>query len=84
MTLNPGKSTNGDNSPNLLPLAPRQLKMKLPFKDTTFRELHLNHDDKFPKITDAEWRLWFTGAILKLQLRRDKNCLELVRSKSPV
>lgn len=48
MTLNPGKSTNGDNSPNLLPLVPRQLKMKLPFKDTTFRELHLNRDDKFP------------------------------------
>ena len=29
-------------------------------------------------------RTWFTRAILKLQLLRDKNCIELLRQKSPV
>ena len=29
-------------------------------------------------------RTWFTRAILKLQLQRDKNCIELLRQKSAV
>ena len=32
----------------------------------------------------TENRTWFRRAILKLQLRRDKNCIELPRQKSPV
>ena len=32
----------------------------------------------------TENRTWFTRAILELQLKRDKNCIELLRQKSPV
>ena len=32
----------------------------------------------------TENRIWFARAILKLQLKRDKNCIELPRQKSPV
>ena len=32
----------------------------------------------------TENRTWFTRAILELQLKRDKNCIELQRQKSPV
>ena len=29
-------------------------------------------------------RTWFTPAILKLKLKREKNCIELLRQKTPV
>ena len=31
-----------------------------------------------------ENRIWFTRSILELQRKRDKNCVELPRQKSPV
>ena len=32
----------------------------------------------------TENQTWFTRTMLKLQLKRDKNCIELPRQKSPV
>ena len=38
---------------------------------------------RYIALNRAEIAEWFARAILKLQLRRDKNCIELRRQKSP-
>ena len=51
-------------------------KVKLLLKVIVFRELHLKPRRQTAR--KLHWnRSWFTRAILKLQLQRDKNCIEL-------
>ena len=52
-------------------------KMALSFK-------HVRNPCDIAATDRTENRTWFTRAILKLQLWRDKNCIELRRQKSPV
>ena len=45
---------------------------------------HVRNSCDIATTNRTENRTWFTRAILKLQLKRDKNCIKFLRQKSPV
>ena len=49
---------------------------------TSFK--HVRNPCDIAATNRAENPMWFTRVILKLQLKSDKNCIELPRQKSPV